>query len=79
MGSLSSLFFRLPRLTGLTLFLVVVAGLAALAVVGRQEDPSLTERFGTVIAPFPGADAARVEALITEPLETALQELVEVD
>jgi len=76
---MASLFFRLPRLTVLALFLVVVAGLAALAVVGRQEDPSLTERFGTLIAPFPGADAARVEALVTEPIEAALQELVEVD
>lgn len=76
---MSTLFFRFPRLTVLTLFLVIVAGLAALAVVGRQEDPSLAERFGNIIVPFPGADAARVEALVTEPLEAALQELVEVN
>ena len=76
---MATLFFRFPRLTVLTLFLVIVAGLAALAVVGRQEDPSLAERFGNIIVPFPGADAARVEALVTEPLEAALQELVEVN
>ena len=76
---MATLFFRFPRLTILALFLIVVAGVAALAVVGRQEDPSLTERFGNVIVPFPGADAARVEALITEPIEAELQELVEVD
>ncbi|MEQ8406062.1 MAG: efflux RND transporter permease subunit [Oceanicaulis sp.] len=76
---MATLFFRFPRLTILALFLVIVAGIAALAVVGRQEDPSLTERFGNIIVPFPGADAARVEALVTEPIEAELQELVEVD
>ncbi|MFW6413339.1 MAG: efflux RND transporter permease subunit [Oceanicaulis sp.] len=76
---MATLFFRFPRLTVLTLFLVVVAGAAALAVVGRQEDPSLTERFGNVIVPFPGADAARVEALVTDPIEAELMELVEVE
>ncbi|MGJ3232198.1 MAG: efflux RND transporter permease subunit [Oceanicaulis sp.] len=76
---MATLFFRFPRLTVLSLFLMIVAGLAALAVVGRQEDPSLAERFGLVVVAFPGADAARVEALITEPIEAELQELVEVN
>ncbi|MFW5659773.1 MAG: efflux RND transporter permease subunit, partial [Oceanicaulis sp.] len=76
---MASLFFRLPRLTILTLFLLVMSGVAALAVVGRQEDPSLTERFGNIVAAFPGADAERIEALVAEPIEAALRELVEVD
>ena len=75
----SSIFFRFPRLTVLTLFLVVVSGLAALAVLGRQEDPSLVQRYGFVTAQFPGADAARVEALVVEPLERELLELEEID
>ena len=76
---MSSLFFRSPRLTILTLFLVFAAGMGALGTMGRQEDPSLTERFGNVVVLFPGADAERVEALITEPLEASLLELVELD
>ena len=76
---MATLFFRFPRLTLLALFLSVVSGLAALGVLGRQEDPSLTERFGVVVASFPGADAERMEALIVEPIEAALMELVELD
>jgi multidrug efflux pump subunit AcrB len=75
----SSLFYRFPRLTLLALFLVVISGFAALGVLGRQEDPSLVKRYGNVIVPFPGADAARVEALVVEPIERELLELVEVD
>jgi multidrug efflux pump subunit AcrB len=76
---MATLFFRLPRLTLLAIFLTLAAGLAALGVMGRQEDPSLTERFGVVVASFPGADAERMEALIVEPIEAALMELVELD
>ena len=76
---MATLFFRFPRLTLLALFLSIVSGLAALGVLGRQEDPSLTERFGVVVASFPGADAERMEALIVEPIEAALMELVELD
>ncbi|KAA5801667.1 efflux RND transporter permease subunit [Alkalicaulis satelles] len=76
---MTTLFFRYPRLIVLALFLVVAAGLAALSVLGRQEDPSLTERFGAVTVILPGADAARMEALVTRPLEAALLELMELD
>ncbi|MCC5996135.1 MAG: efflux RND transporter permease subunit [Oceanicaulis sp.] len=76
---MTTLFFRYPRLIVLALFLILAAGLAALGVLGRQEDPSLTERFGAVTVILPGADAARMEALVTRPLEAALLELVELD
>jgi len=72
---MSTLFFRFPRLAALALFLMVVAGIAALAVMGRQEDPYLTERFGRVVTLYPGADSERVEALISEQVESALLEL----
>lgn len=76
---MATLFYRFPRLTGLVLFLVIAAGLASLATMGRQEDPSLVERFGRVVTFFPGADAHRVEALVSEPVEEALLELEDVD
>lgn len=76
---MSTLFYRFPRLAGLALFLVVVAGIGALATMGRQEDPYLTERFGRVVTLFPGADAERVEALVSERIERALLELAEVN
>ncbi len=76
---ISSLFYRFPRLTLLALFLVVVSGFAALGVLGRQEDPTLVKRYGNVIVQFPGADAARIEALVIEPIERELLELEEID
>ncbi len=76
---MTTLFVRYPRLIVLSIFLVCAAGLAALGVLGRQEDPSLTERFGSVTIILPGADAARMEALVTRPMEAALMELMELD
>ena len=77
------LCFRKPRLTVLVLGLILVAGLTALNSLPRQEDPALTERYGSVTVTLPGASAERVEALITEKLENALQEvesaLVDID
>ena len=74
-----SLFYRLPRLTVLSMLIMLIGGLGAMFTLGRQEDPTLIERFGTVVAFMPGADAERVEALVTEPLESALMELPELD
>jgi multidrug efflux pump subunit AcrB len=71
-------FLRNPRLTILALGLIVVAGLGAFAALPRQEDPALSRRFATITTFWPGASAARVESLVTEPIERRLQELHEV-
>ena len=76
---MSTLFFKLPRLAILAVLVVLIGGLGAMLTLGRQEDPTLIERYGYVLTPFPGADAERVEALITEPVEAALMELPEVE
>jgi len=78
MGGLSNLFTRNPRLTVLVVGLVLVAGLSAFRSLARQEDPTLTRRFGDVTTFFPGASAQRVETLVTEELEEKLLELSEV-
>ncbi|MEO0881867.1 MAG: efflux RND transporter permease subunit [Pseudomonadota bacterium] len=74
-----TLFYNLPRLTILTILIILAGALGALLTLGRQEDPTLVERFGFVLTTMPGADAERVEALVTQPIEQALRELVEVD
>jgi len=76
---MSTLFYRYSRLTALAVILLVAAGFGALLSLGRQEDPSLTERFGIIVTAFPGASAERVEALVTEPLENAIHELAEIN
>ncbi|MBB4212548.1 multidrug efflux pump subunit AcrB [Rhodothalassium salexigens DSM 2132] len=71
--------YNYPRLVVLILVLVLVAGMAALTAMPRLEDPHLKPRFATVITRLPGADAARVEALVTDPIERKLREVAEVD
>ncbi|MGE0710393.1 MAG: efflux RND transporter permease subunit [Planctomycetota bacterium] len=71
-GNLSDLFYRRPRLLLLALALIVSAGLSALMVLPRAEDPTLAGRVARVVVRYPGADAARVNALVAEPLEREL-------
>jgi multidrug efflux pump subunit AcrB len=75
---IENLFFRNPRLLALTVAVILVGGLSALAVLPRAEDPALVKRFGLITTPFPGANAERVEALITEKIEDALREIEEI-
>lgn len=74
----SNLFYRNPRLTALTLGLIIIAGWLAFSSLGRQEDPALTRRFATVITFMPGADALRMESLISQPIEERLREVPEI-
>ena len=74
-----TLFFRLPRLATLAILVALIGGVGALSMLGRQEDPTLIERYGYVLVTVPGADAERMEALVTEPLEAALMELPEIN
>ncbi len=73
------LYFQQTRLLALTLGLILVAGLAALSSIPRQEDPTLINRFATVLTAYPGAPADRVEALVTRPIEEELREIGEID
>ena len=43
---MDDLFHRNPRLTVLAIGLILVAGLSAFRTLARQEDPTLSRRFG---------------------------------
>lgn len=75
---MKTLFYRYPRLLLLALALIVVAGASAYAVLPRAEDPSLKGRVGRAVVRYPGADSARVDALVAEPLEQELLEVPEI-
>jgi multidrug efflux pump subunit AcrB len=77
--SLGNLTWREPRIVALALLVVIAAGLSALLSIGRQEDPTITNLFATITTPYPGAEPARVEALVTAEIEEALREIAEVD
>lgn len=66
------------RLISLLVAFVIVAGLGALATLPVAEDPIMTNRYAVIITPYPGANAERVEALVTEKIELSLRELPEV-
>ncbi|MEM6934207.1 MAG: efflux RND transporter permease subunit, partial [Pseudomonadota bacterium] len=73
------LLYKRPRYLALALLMIAALGLFAFNTIGRQEDPSITNLFATVITPYPGADPARVEALVTEKIEAELREIPEID
>jgi len=76
---MEALTFRQPRLVVLILFVLISAGISSLLAIGRQEDPTITNLFATITAPFPGAEPGRVEALVTAEIEDELREISEID
>ncbi len=56
----------------------LVGGVLAFFEMGRLEDPEFTIKEAIVTVQYPGATALEVEQEVTEPLESAIQELSEV-
>ncbi|QDT27969.1 Cobalt-zinc-cadmium resistance protein CzcA [Gimesia panareensis] len=75
---LEGLFYRNRRLLILLIALITVAGLSSFYVLPRMEDPVLTKRSALVQTRFPGADATRVESLVSEKIEEELREFDEI-
>ncbi|MEM9781211.1 MAG: efflux RND transporter permease subunit [Pseudomonadota bacterium] len=73
------LLYRRPVYLWLVLLTIVSLGALSFSTIGRQEDPTITNLFATVITPYPGADPARVEALVTEKIEAELREIPEIE
>ncbi len=72
-------FFRNVRLLILTFVLIIFWGLSAFQSLPRQEDPQLVARTAVITTLFPGASAERVEALVTEVIESEMSEIKEID
>ena len=72
-------FYRNVRLLVLTFILIIAWGVSSFQALPRQEDPELVNRVGVVKTAFPGASAERVEALVTEVLESEIAEIQEID
>ncbi|TXS92947.1 efflux RND transporter permease subunit [Parahaliea maris] len=76
---LAQALFRHRRFVTLLVIIILATGLSSLRSIGRQEDPSITNFLATVTTFFPGAPPARVEALLTRPLEDELRRIPEID
>jgi len=73
--------FALERrtVTGTLIVVLVFAGVGAYQNAPRQMDPGFIIRTAMISTYFPGASPERVEQLITDPIEKAVQEIPELD
>lgn len=73
-----NLFYRNTRLLILIILLIFVWGLSSFQNLSRLEDPTITQRFALITTQFPGANAVRVETLVTKKIEEQLKQIPEV-
>ena len=67
------------RVTAIFLLAVLFGGCSAYLTMEQAMDPGFTIRTAQIVTRFPGANPKRVEALVTDQLEKAIQELPELD
>ena len=67
------------RVTIGLVLVILTAGFAAFQTLPQAEDPGFTIRAAQIQAYFPGANPERVEALVTDKLEKAIQTMPELD
>lgn len=75
--SLTTLALRYQSAVFLVVGLVMLYGLYGYFTLPAREDPEILVREAVVVTTYPGLDAARVEMLVTKPLEEALTSLPE--
>jgi multidrug efflux pump subunit AcrB len=63
------------RVVFVAMFLVLVGGLVAYQQMGRLEDPEFTIKEALIITPYPGASGEEVAQEVTNPIESACQQL----
>ena len=75
---MTTLFYRNFRLLILAILIIVAWGISSFFTLPRLEDPELVSRGAGITTFWPGADAQRVETLITEKIEAELSEIEEI-
>ncbi|PWE18097.1 MFS transporter [Marinicauda salina] len=68
-----------PVVTWLIILFCVIGGLWGFNTVGRLEDPAFTIKEAVVFTTYPGASAEEVENEVTERLETAIQQMSQLE
>jgi multidrug efflux pump subunit AcrB len=66
---------RNDRVVYVAMLFVLVGGIVAYQQMGRLEDPEFTIKEALIITPYPGASAEEVAKEVTNPIESALQQL----
>lgn len=68
-----------PIYTWIIVLFCLLGGLWGLNSVGRLEDPAFTIKQAVIVTPYPGATAEEVEQEVTEVLESAVQQMGQLD
>ena len=66
---------RYDRAVFVAMLLVLIGGIVAYRNIGRLEDPEFTIKEALIITPYPGASAEEVALEVTNPIESACQQL----
>jgi len=70
---------RNNRIVFVAMILILIGGFVAYQNMGRLEDPEFTIKEALIITPYPGASAEEVAKEVTNPIESALQQLGQLD
>src|SRR5215470_878488 len=73
--NLGEISIRKDRVVYFSVFLVMLGGIVAYMNIGRLEDPEFTIKQALIITPYPGASAEEVAKEVTNPIESACQQL----
>ena len=76
--NLPALAIEKKPITYFAAVLILLGGIACYFQLGQLEDPEFTVKTAAIITRYPGASAEEVELEVTDPIETKLQEMVEV-
>lgn len=66
-------------ITWLSVVLLCIAGVASYFSLGKLEDPEYTVKTAAIVTQYPGASPVEVETEISDVIESAIQEIPEVD
>lgn len=75
----TELAIRNNRVTLTVVLVFILGGIGAYLSLPRAEDPGFTVRTALVSTVFPGASPERVELLVTDKIEEAVQEIPQLD
>ncbi|MBO9433472.1 efflux RND transporter permease subunit [Ruegeria sp. R13_0] len=68
-----------PLYTWLIILIALFGGIWGFLSLGRLEDPAFTIKNAVIVTQYPGATAEQVALEVSEPLESAIQQMGEVD
>lgn len=77
--TVTSYALKKSRVTGVFISVLLFSGTTAYLAMPRQMDPGFVIRAAQVVTVFPGASPDRVEQLVTDPIEQAVQAISELD